>query len=163
MRRNEALKLTWDMVDFEGKTFKIADTKNNEPLILPLSSYLFDLLNERRNNRNGSDYVFPGRNPELPYADPTRQLDNLKKLSGLEFALHDFRRTFITIAESIDLPYYALKRLVNHKMGNDVTAGYIVHDVERLRKPMQQITDKILFEAGRRQTAKIVFLKNMTV
>lgn len=48
------------------------------------------------------------------------------------------------IAESLDIPAYALKRLLNHKMNNDVTAGYIVADVERLRKPMQIITDHLL-------------------
>ncbi len=37
----------------------------------------------------------------------------------------------ITIAEGIDIPYYALKRLVNHRMSGDVTAGYIVSDVVR--------------------------------
>ena len=58
--------------------------------------------------------------------------------------LHDLRRTFITIAESLDIPAYALKRLLNHKTANDVTAGYIITDVERLRRPMQQITDHIL-------------------
>jgi len=30
---------------------------------------------------------------------------------------------------------------MNHKDPNDVTAGYIVSDVERLRGPMQRITD----------------------
>lgn len=29
-------------------------------------------------------------------------------------------------------------------MNEDITAGYIVTDVERLRKPMQQITDYFL-------------------
>ena len=33
---------------------------------------------------------------------------------------------------------------MNHKMSNDVTAGYIIVDVERLRKPMQLITNYIL-------------------
>lgn len=32
-------------------------------------------------------------------------------------------RTFATIAEGLDLSAYALKRLLNHKMNNDVTAG----------------------------------------
>jgi hypothetical protein len=45
------------------------------------------------------------------------------------------------VAESLDISAYALKRLVNHKMHNDVTSGYIVADVERLRAPMQRITD----------------------
>ena len=59
----------------------------------------------------------------------------------MPFTLHDLRRTFITIAESLDIPGYALKRLMNHKDPNDVTAGYIVSDVERLRGPMQRITE----------------------
>jgi integrase len=60
------------------------------------------------------------------------------------FTLHDLRRTFITVAESLDIPAYAIKRLVNHKLSGDVTAGYIVGDVERLRAPMQRITDYLL-------------------
>ena len=47
----------------------------------------------------------------------------------------------ITVAESLDISAYALKRLANHKMTNDVTAGYIIGDAERLRAPMQRITD----------------------
>ena len=58
--------------------------------------------------------------------------------------VHDLRRTFITTAESLDIPAYALKRLLNHKMNHDVTAGYIIMDVDRLRKPMQKITDYLL-------------------
>lgn len=59
----------------------------------------------------------------------------------MSFTVHDLRRTFATTTESLDLPAYALKRLLNHKMNTDVTAGYIVRDVERLRKPMQRISD----------------------
>lgn len=58
--------------------------------------------------------------------------------------MHDLRRMFITVAESLDIPAYALKRLLNHKMKNDVTVSYIIADAERLRKPMQQITDVLL-------------------
>ena len=61
--------------------------------------------------------------------------------SRVPFTLDDLRRTFITIAESLDIPAYALKRLLNHKDPNDVTEGYIVSDVNRLREPMQRITD----------------------
>lgn len=61
------------------------------------------------------------------------------------------RRTFITVAESLDISAYALKRLLNHKMSNDVTAGYIIKDAERLRDPMQRITDHLLKLAGVKQ------------
>ena len=65
------------------------------------------------------------------------------KASGVPFMLHDLRRSFITVAESLDLSHYAIKRLVNHKISGDVTAGYVVPDVNRLREPMQRITDRI--------------------
>ena len=65
-------------------------------------------------------------------------------LSDVPFIIHDLRRTFITAAERLDISAYAIKRLVNHKMANDVTAGYIVSDVERLRKPAQRVCDFFL-------------------
>jgi integrase len=77
------------------------------------------------------------------------------KASGIDFTLHDLRRTFSTIAESLDIPAYAIKRLLNHKMPSDVTAGYIVMDVERLREPMQKITDYILKSASVKPTAQV--------
>ena len=41
------------------------------------------------------------------------------------------------------MPHYALKRLLNHRDVNDVTAGYIISNVERLRAPMALISDVI--------------------
>ncbi len=63
---------------------------------------------------------------------------------GHKFTMHDLRRTFITIAESLDIPHYALKRLLNHKTDGDVTGGYIVINVDRLRDPVERVADKIL-------------------
>lgn len=79
--------------------------------------------------------------------------------SQVTFTLHDLRRTFITVAESLDISAYSVKRLVNHKMSNDVTAGYIITDVERLRVPMQKITDYLLKCIGLEPTAEIVSIK----
>ncbi len=83
--------------------------------------------------------VFPADSKTGYINDPKKAVLKVVELSGVPFTLHDLRRTFATIAEGLDLPAYALKRLLNHKMNNDVTAGYIMRDVERLRKPMQRI------------------------
>jgi hypothetical protein len=50
-------------------------------------------------------------------------------------------KAFITVAESLDISGYAIKRLVNHKNGSDVTEGYIINNHDRLRDLMQRITD----------------------
>ena len=64
------------------------------------------------------------------------------------------------MAESCDIPVYALKGLVNHSMGTDVTAGYVVAGPDRLREPMQKVTDKFkeligLVEPGGENVVKL--------
>lgn len=155
LRRNEGARLIWDNVDLVARTFTIPDPKNHEPHTLPLSDYLYDLLTQRAAETDG-DYVFPG--PRGYLADPRDQLTRVITTSKVPFIINDLRRTFITIAESLDIPGYALKQLINHKMSGDVTAGYIVINVERLRGPMQRITDYVLGMAKLKKPAEIVTL-----
>ncbi|HAT3859885.1 TPA: tyrosine-type recombinase/integrase [Legionella pneumophila] len=143
LRRQEAATLKWSDVDLSAKTFTLSKTKNNETHTLPLSDFLYNLMVNRKKNQM-NDYVFPGTGAAGHIIEPRKLMAHVTKTSGVHFTVHDLRRTFITIAESLDIPAYALKRLMNHKMNNDVTAGYIVADVERLRKPMQLITNYIL-------------------
>lgn len=142
LRRSEATRLMWDDVDFGERTFVIPETKNKEPHRLPMSDFLYDLL-MRRHLQAEKVWVFPSPVANGPLKEPRTALDRVTELTGIEFKLHDLRRTFITIAESLDIPAYALKRLLNHKFSNDVTAGYIVPSIDRLREPMQRITDYI--------------------
>jgi integrase len=155
LRRNEAAKLTWNRVDLKDKTFVIKDTKNHSDHILPLTDFLYELLTKRKGEAK-TKYVFPNETNTGYMTDPKKQIANVVKESGVNFSTHDLRRTFITIAESLDISAYALKRLLNHKMTNDVTAGYIISDVERLRMPMQKISNYILSCFGMRNIAPVI-------
>ena len=143
LRRQEAAKIKWNDIDLKAKTLTITDTKNHQQHTLPLSDFLYELL-ERRKTKAINDYVFNGSGQGGYIVEPRVQMAKITKATGINFTVHDLRRTFITIAESLDISVYALKKLLNHKMSSDVTAGYIVIDVERLRKPMQMITDYLL-------------------
>jgi integrase len=144
LRKEEAAKLRWANIDFEACTFTIRDTKNRDVHVLPLPSFIYDLLSERRQDVT-SPYVFPGIGDSENPCDLRYWIDKVTAESGIKFTLHDLRRTFITTAESLDISVYALKRLLNHRIDrSDVTAGYIITDVERLRKPMQKINDHLL-------------------
>ncbi len=160
LRRQEAATLLWDQIDMVGRTMKVLDTKNHEPHTLPLSDFLYELLKERKQHQT-NDYVFQGTGTAGHIIEPRKQMAHVIKATGIHFTVHDLRRTFITIAESLDIPAYALKRLMNHKMSNDVTAGYIVADVERLRKPMQHITDYILKCMGVRGSAEVINIQTI--
>lgn len=143
LRRTEAATLRWENISFEDNTFTIPDTKNNEPHTLPLSTYLKELL-EKRKIESGSPWVFPSPVDDGFLREPRGSVRHISKSLGKPFTLHDLRRTFITIAESLDIPAYALKQLINHRDPNDVTAGYIISSVDRIRKPMQKVNDFIM-------------------
>lgn len=154
LRRREAAALTWNRVDFKDRSFTIIETKNHTDHTLPLTDFLFDLLAVRK-SKAVNQYVFPNEFGTGMLNDPKKQIKRVIDESGVSFTSHDLRRTFITIAESLDISAYALKRLLNHKMTNDVTAGYIITDVDRLRSPMQKITDYMTIQFGIKPSATI--------
>jgi integrase len=160
LRKEEAAKLLWSNIDLRAKTFTIKDTKNHQDHTLPLSDFLFDLLASRKLTAV-NEYVFQNISGTGRIVEQRKQMDVVTAESGVSFTIHDLRRTFITIAESLDISAYALKRLLNHKMNNDITAGYIIMDAERLRAPMQKITDHLLKRMGVIPSAEVIeFMPN---
>ena len=121
------------------KSYFIEKRIDNKP------QFIYNLLQNRyKNIIFKSKFVFPGNSISGYLSDPRKQISKVIKTTNINFTLHDLRRTFITVAESLELSAYALKKLLNHKSGNDVTAGYIILDLERLRQPMQAIIAKLL-------------------
>jgi integrase len=170
LRKNEGLLLKWENVDMKDRSFIITDTKNGRPHTLPISNFLDNLFKGLLAIKS-NEYVFPGGGEAGHLIEPKKQIQFIeketlyslngvatkaefdKKLAdnpndqfdpGIKFCLHDLRRTFITIAESLDIPYAALKKLLNHADGSDVTGGYLQITTDRLREPMQKISSKLM-------------------
>ena len=158
LRRDDVLCLRWEQVELDTALMHpVIHKKQKEVITLPLTDYLIAIL-ERRKKVQVNEYVFAGRRGDGRFDDPKRQIAKVVKLTGIHFSSHDLRRTFISVAESLDISTYAIKRLCTHSLGGDVTAGYIQMDVERLRAPMQKITDYFLKAMGKNATANIVTL-----
>ena len=169
LRKNEALKMKWASVDMHDKSFTIADTKNGLPHTLPMSKAIYEIFDRLKKIRTNG-YVFPGTTEDshlkslrncfehiyhqtqcsLNGVSTKEEFDAIahnnsdSMIPGVTFILHDLRRTFITVAESIDISYAALKKLLNHSDGNDVTGGYLQITTDRLREPMERISNKLL-------------------
>jgi integrase len=143
LRREEAARLRWQDIDLKGRTLTVSDTKNRRPHTLPLPDFLHTMLASRRDSIGG-EFVFPSGGARGHLVSPKKSKAKVIEATGISFTLHDLRRTFTTIAESLDIPAYALKRMLNHADGSDVTAGYIVASVGRLREPMQKVADYLL-------------------
>ena len=97
----------WSEVDFAGRSLTVLDPKNHQDHTLLLPDYLLDLLT-RRKAVAASEFVFvdsAGRRiSNFRYAQAA-----VEKASGAPFCIHDLRRTFATIAESLDIPAYTLR------------------------------------------------------
>ncbi len=112
-------------------------------------------------SRIDSEYVFPGDGKTGFITEPKRAIESITEATGIVFTCHDLRRTFATIAESLDVSIYTVKALLNHKQQpSDVTGGYIILNTDRLREPMQKITDTIL-ERVNKQHGKIIKLTDI--
>jgi integrase len=147
LRKNEAATLRVQNVDLKAQTLAIPDPKNRQPHRLPMGRALTIIMDRRVRSAPGL-WVFPSADGGH-IADARKAIARVYNASAVKFIPHDLRRTFATVAEGLDVGGYTLKRLLNHKVSSsDVTAGYIVPDVERLRRPMQQIEDRMLDLAG---------------
>jgi integrase len=161
LRRTEGARLKWADIDFKGKTFTFTPEKKrgekpeDDRVTMPLSVQAHRLLLDRKAAGWENKYIFPGKFPAPHLSNPDNYKRDIIQLSGVNFCFHDLRRTFITIAESLDIGHYVLKALLNHSMGvdstgenrsveNDTTGGYIIMSAERLREPTQRIVDKII-------------------
>ncbi|MBG5636210.1 integrase family protein [Pseudomonas aeruginosa] len=158
LRRESAAVVRWEHIDWEKKALLIPRPKGGETraFLLPLSDFLIDLLKERQKCEQaktffpGSPWVFPAESKSGHIAEPKEKL-------GVKFTVHGLRNTFITVAESLDISPYAIKMLVNHSLPDkqDVTAGYISPELDRLRAPMQEISDRLrLLCEGEKKTQK---------
>lgn len=170
LRKNEALSLKWSNVNLEEGYFFISGdiAKNKDDHYLPVTRQLGAIF-ERRAVMRENEYVFPGVGKTGHLAEPRKQIvriehETQKVLNGVEsdqewndfiretpleqvkpgikFCNHDLRRTFSSIAENL-VSYSQMKRLLNHSTRADVTAGYIILDVDKLRAPAQAIADEI--------------------
>jgi integrase len=149
MRRQEAAELRWSEVDLEQKLIRLpaTRTKSRHALDLPMSDVVRDLLVARR-ALGDATFVFPSYGSTGHIQGGIDRIAAVKAQTGLEFSLHDLRRTYITVAEALDISPYAIKALVNHALGTTVTEGYIKMSVERLRGPAQQVADKLKLLCG---------------
>lgn len=146
LRRTEAATLKWTDIDFEGKVLTIRSelAKNHREHRLPLTEFLIELLKRRMKGAQNSEYVFPGQGGRRHMVDSSDVVRGVAKKCGCRFTLHDLRRTFLTTAEIVEVPHYALKKLANHVSQADVTSGYVVVTVERMRVYMDRISNHFL-------------------
>lgn len=72
VRRTNTLMMRWDQINWERQEWRIPDTKNGDPVTVPLLDKSIEILKDRKKNSN-SEWVFPCD------TDHTKHLVNFKR------------------------------------------------------------------------------------
>ena len=139
-REQEAAQLKWENVDLVGGTVSFVQTKNHKTHMLPLGSWLKNLITQRHKTHGSGVYVFPANNQYGHLKDHFKSVRALGKISGVEFTMHDLRRTFAKIVTN-EFSYCFSVDTIDQLLAQG--AGDI-YSAEKLREPMGLIEGKIL-------------------
>jgi integrase len=155
LRRREGTELQWSEIDFAERAIRLSvrRTKAGRRLDLPMTDFVLDLLVARRALGDDGPFVFGADSKSGHLEEPKFPLQRVAAAIGVAVSAHDLRRTFITVAEGTDISGIALKALVNHSLGKDVTSGYIQMTVDRLREPAQRVCDRLKALCGIEESA----------
>jgi integrase len=162
VRPSEALGLTWAGVDFADGTVTFFNTKNSTDHVLPMGGWLAARLGARRALSGGPLVFSDAIGTPLRAATLRAGITAVTAATEISFMPSDLRRTFSSTAEALDTGPYSIKALLNHTPINaDVTSGYTIVTVDRLRPTMQLIEDRLLQQGGLKPTAEVVPMRGV--
>jgi integrase len=107
LRKTELLELEWKNVFLDDQLFCLDDTKNGYGLELPITKPLEEIL-KRRAEYRVSGFVFGADNHHGRVMEPKKVIKQINERADVSFTLHDLRRTFCSVAETIGVGTYTL-------------------------------------------------------
>ncbi|MDS4011619.1 MAG: integrase arm-type DNA-binding domain-containing protein [Defluviicoccus sp.] len=119
-RRNEIAGLRWDDIDGDTLTIAAERYKTGRALVVPLSRLALEVLASVP-RIEGQAYVFAGRG-DVPLSGFNKRKAALATAAGVDFALHDLRRTVRTGLSRLRVPFEVAERVLGH-----VQAGVSTH------------------------------------
>ncbi len=161
MRATEARCLAWKpkqgevlptgcsgYVDLENRSYCLLAemSKNNQTELFPLARQPLAILRRLKMRTGNTPWVFPGRQGK-PISSPYIQrlmgdIAREAKITDPRVRSHDLRRTTTTIGANV-VPGHALDKLTRHASKTMTGKRYVMHDLEKLRRPAQILADEI--------------------
>ena len=118
---------------------QLATTKNGKPHALPVGTTLQALIDAEVVAARGDACLF-----NVPVKVYRAACERIGAAIGIDWHLHDLRRTFATFATRAGVDAGMVKRLMNHSTSGDVTAHhYVKLNTEDMRPAMQIIETRL--------------------
>ena len=83
-RKTNTLMMRWEQIDWHNKTWRIPDTKNGEPVTIPLTARAEKVLEKRLKDSHGNPWVFPSDTSKGGYFnDPKKAWNRVRQSATL--------------------------------------------------------------------------------
>lgn len=147
VRKSNALTMRWEEVSFEDKTWRIPETKNGDPLTIPLNDHVIELLKERK-LKSLSPWVFEGDGKAGHLNDPKKAWARILARAEIEdLRMHDLRRTFGSWQAALGANGYIIGKSLGHK-SQQSTAIYARLNLDPVRESADKAVEAMLARAG---------------
>jgi len=133
-RSGEARLAAWPEIDFANQTWNIPGNrmKSGRPHRVPLSKEVIALLNELP-RIEGTDLIFPGRQPKKPLSDMA--MTKVMRDMSVDAVPHGFRSTFSSwCASSTSYPAEVREMALAHVIGDSTVSAYQRSDLFEKRR-----------------------------
>jgi integrase len=158
-RKANVLAMRWDEINWSRQEWRIPDTKNNEPVTIPISQRANEILIARHENKS-SQWVFPSpRNSNKHLADPKKTWERVRKQATIFYwqkhpEYNDvIKQALASLDESLSIhrQYLAIVTYAEKK-GIELPSGLMdlrLHDIRRTMGSYQAINGASLAIIGK--------------
>lgn len=142
-RRTNVLSMRWDCIDFANEIWRIKETKNGDPLNVPLVTQALEILHTLRKTAT-SEWVFPSKYSKSGHIEePKYALKTILKNANItDFRIHDIRRTLGSYEAITGASLQIIGKSLGHK-STQATEIYSRLTMDPVRETQQKACDKI--------------------
>ena len=142
-RRGNLSAMRWEQLDLEHAIWSIPETKNGEPLHIPLVAPALELLTLWQDDVAGP-WVFPSKGKTGHVAEPRKAIERIRtraKLPGIR--LHDLRRSLGSWQAAQGSSLIVIGKSLGRK-SHEATQIYACLHLDPVRTSMEQATGAML-------------------
>jgi integrase len=141
-RCGNVLSMEWEDIDFSINEWRIPDTKNGEPVRIPLIEEALEILRDRSRIKGSSiPWVFPGHGKSGHLEEPKKAWKRILDRAGLKnLRIHDLRRTLGSYQAIAGVSLISIGKSLGHKSPQS-TATYARLTNEETRRNMTSAFD----------------------
>ncbi|MDR0741923.1 MAG: tyrosine-type recombinase/integrase [Puniceicoccales bacterium] len=140
-RCGNVLSMRWEDIDFSINEWRIPDTKNGEPVRIPLIEEALEVLSNRLQLKKSTPWAFPGSGKSGHLEEPKKAWKRILDRAGLKnLRIHDLRRTLASYQAIAGTSLLIIGKSLGHKSPQS-TAIYARLSNDPVRASMESALD----------------------